>query len=70
MRFHPFWLRLSGLLFAGFLGCALAFQWIGSSVDAKGVLHEPFALIPIGYLLIAGSATCLVVAFARRKRNR
>ncbi|MBN2087802.1 DUF3955 domain-containing protein [Candidatus Peregrinibacteria bacterium] len=30
--------------------CVLAFKLIGSSVDANGVLHEPFALIPIAYI--------------------
>ena len=28
--------------------CWIAFNLIGSTVDAQGVLHEPFALIPIG----------------------
>lgn len=33
--------------------CLLAFNLIGSTIDAQGVLHEPFGLIPIGWLLIA-----------------
>lgn len=36
-------------LCAGFLSVA-AFRFIGSSIDSEGVLHEPFPLIPIGWL--------------------
>lgn len=36
--------------------CLIAFRLIGASVDEDGVLHEPFALIPIGYALIASGA--------------
>ncbi|WGZ94348.1 MAG: DUF3955 domain-containing protein [Candidatus Thiothrix putei] len=32
--------------------CLLAFQFIGGTVDAEGVLHEPFALLPLGYLFL------------------
>ena len=28
----------------------VAYKLIGSSVDADGFLHEPFALIPLSYL--------------------
>ncbi len=38
------------LLLAG-IGCFIALTLIGSYVDEQGILHEPFALIPIGYLL-------------------
>jgi hypothetical protein len=31
-------------------GCALAWRLIGSSVDENGLLHEPFALVPLGWL--------------------
>nr|WP_244974866.1 MULTISPECIES: DUF3955 domain-containing protein [Nitratireductor] len=30
-----------------------AANWIGSSVDAEGFLHEPFALIALGSLSVA-----------------
>lgn len=33
--------------------CLIAYRWIGATVDSKGFLQEPFALLPIGYLLIA-----------------
>jgi len=32
------------------LGCLLAFWLIGSTVDEAGILHEPFALIPLAWL--------------------
>jgi len=41
--------RISGA--AGF-ACWIAFALIGSTVDSQGVLHEPFGLIPIGWLLL------------------
>lgn len=36
------------------LGAAflMTFLIIGSSIDENGILHEPFALLPIGYLLL------------------
>jgi|GEM_PF-844476 len=33
--------------------CMLAFWAIGSEIDADGTLHEPFALIPLGWLSLA-----------------
>ncbi|MBI9110669.1 DUF3955 domain-containing protein [Maridesulfovibrio ferrireducens] len=32
------------------IACAIAFNTIGSTIDSEGILHEPFALIPIGWL--------------------
>lgn len=49
--------RASRFLLAGILcavlalGCVVLFAWIGASVDAHGVLHEPFFLIPLAWLL-------------------
>lgn len=34
-------------------GCLFAASLIGSSIDAEGFLHEPFALVAIGSLSIA-----------------
>jgi len=45
--------------------CLLAFHLIGSTIDAQGMLHEPFGLIPIGWLLIVGGAAAGVVAAIR-----
>jgi hypothetical protein len=40
------------LLMAAGFACWIAFALIGSTVDSQGVLHEPFGLIPIGWLLL------------------
>jgi len=34
------------------IACAVAYSLIGSYVDEAGMLHEPFGLIPIGYLSV------------------
>ncbi|RCS21343.1 DUF3955 domain-containing protein [Phyllobacterium salinisoli] len=44
------WIVNATLLLAG-IACFIALNLIGSYVAKDGVLHEPFALIPIGYLL-------------------
>lgn len=45
-------LWISALLFLGGIISWGAYTLIGSEVDAQGILHEPFALIPVGWLLI------------------
>jgi len=61
------------MLIAGALLLALAatfvvMYWrIGSYVDADGFLHEPFGLIPLGYLSGFLGAILLVVGFVRRR---
>ena len=58
----------------GFLGiaCAILFSLIGQTVDANGVLHEPFFLIPVGYALMAvgtvGSLTSYLLSVRREPR--
>lgn len=44
----------AGYLFIGCLGVAglILFRILGSSIDENGMLHEPFALVPISYVLI------------------
>lgn len=65
--------RPSPMLIAGALLLALAatfvvMYWrIGSYVDADGFLHEPFGLIPLGYLSGFLGAILLVVGFIRRR---
>ena len=34
------------------IGCFVLFEMIGSTVDSNGILHEPFFLVPFGYLFI------------------
>ena len=54
------------LLVAGAL-CLLAFNLIGSTVDAQGVLHEPFGLLPIGFLLIVLGALIYIYQLTKNK---
>ncbi|KRN98718.1 DUF3955 domain-containing protein [Companilactobacillus kimchiensis] len=39
------------MILAG-IGCFLLKMMIGSTIDNNGVLHEPFFLLPIGYLFL------------------
>ena len=43
------------------------FQRLSSRVDAQGILHEPFGLIPLGWLFVLAGAVLLVLSLARRK---
>jgi Protein of unknown function (DUF3955) len=65
-------LNLSALLCLASLAagalCLLAVQWIGSHVDAAGMLHEPFALMVAGrLLLLLGLLAGLWWALTRRR---
>ena len=59
----------SVLLLSGALACTVSFQAIGSRVGPDGILREPFALIPIGYGLAAGSITSLTLSLIWRPRK-
>lgn len=54
------------------IGVSFMFTYslIGSEIDANGVLHEPFFLIPIGYLFIflgiAWGIACLLLPLAKK----
>jgi len=56
------------------LGCLLAFWPIGSTVDEAGVLHEPFALIPLawlcGFLAAAAGITYVVLRLVGSSSKR
>jgi hypothetical protein len=65
--------RLALFFAAACLSCAVAYKLIGQRIDERGRLHEPFALIPLGYLagtaaLMTGSAA--VITSSRRKRHK
>ncbi|MEB4592450.1 DUF3955 domain-containing protein [Candidatus Thiothrix sp. Deng01] len=55
------------ILFLGLGAFSLVmFSLIRPSVDDAGILHEPFALLPIGYLmLLAAGVTGLLCLFGR-----
>lgn len=46
-----YWTVCACFIFAGF-ACWIAYAAIGAEVDAQGVLHEPFALVPAGWLMV------------------
>jgi hypothetical protein len=63
--------RLSLVLLSCSLGALLAFRLNGSHVDSKGVLREPFFLLPISVLLAgAGAATGVASIIWSRKSER
>ena len=45
-------MRTGAVLVVMGLACFVAFELIGATVDEHGLLHEPFALIPIGFLFV------------------
>ncbi len=57
------------LILAG-LGYFLAFNLLGSTLDAQGFLHEPFALLPLGYLLLFTGMVLTVIPLLRKGRTR
>lgn len=58
-----------GLMISGVI-CFVAFNLIGSTVDASGLVNEPFFLIPVGYLLFAAGAVIGVVRLAQISRHQ
>ncbi|TKT81481.1 DUF3955 domain-containing protein [Aquamicrobium sp. LC103] len=48
---HRVWWIVSATLLGFGIACFIALSLIGAYVDDEGILREPFALIPIGYLL-------------------
>ncbi|MFD1670671.1 DUF3955 domain-containing protein [Agrilactobacillus yilanensis] len=62
---------ISILLIVIGLGCFLAKTIIGSSLDSNGILHEPFFLIPIGYLfLVSGIVVTLISLVIKYLKKR
>jgi len=62
--------RLALVLLGGSLGFLLAFQLIGSRVDANGVLREPFVLLPTSVGLATASLATGVGALLWRPSSR
>lgn len=53
--------------FAAAWACRVTYARIGASVGPDGVLHEPFGLIPLSWLLDLAGLALLVLAWIRRK---
>ena len=60
---------LVGGLLAGLASaaCFLGFNANPATLDAQGVLHEPFGLVPLGYLFALLAVLSFGVAWLRRK---
>jgi hypothetical protein len=48
-------------------GCYALFQRTGSRLDDQGFLHEPFGLIPLGWMFVFVGLVLLALAWIRRK---
>ena len=59
--------RLSLVLLGSSLGGLLAFRLIGAHMDSKGVLREPFFLLPISVLLADAEAATGITAIVWRQ---
>ena len=67
MKNTTIWWRIT-LLCAGAAVITLStFNLVGSTIDAQGVLHEPFFLIPLFWLLSLGSLITAVVTLVIRR---
>ncbi|CAK6689450.1 DUF3955 domain-containing protein [Synechococcus sp. BA-124 BA4] len=60
--------RIALLALAGAIATGSAYRLQGQRIDENGILHEPFALVPITYLLIAVSGLSAVLSVACRKQ--
>ncbi|OEG06313.1 hypothetical protein BFG06_19080 [Aeromonas caviae] len=59
-------MKIGALLILAGLGCFLAFNLLGSTLDAQGFLHEPFALLPLGYLLLFTGMVLTLIPLLKR----
>lgn len=60
-------LEMAGILLGWGILSFLICGWIGSTVDEQGVLHEPFFLVPLGYLLFFIGIILALVHFLLKK---
>ena len=61
---------LAGALIAAAVGSVIAFQAIGSRFDEKGVLREPFFLLPSSVVLASAGVASLVAAGLTKRKQR
>jgi len=57
------------LLLAGIV-CFLVKMCAPEYIDAAGILHEPFFLLPAGYLCLSGGLLCLLLAALQRRKTK
>ncbi|WP_203623670.1 MULTISPECIES: DUF3955 domain-containing protein [unclassified Lacticaseibacillus] len=69
-RIHRWALRVGILLLLVGIGCFIAKAVTPSYLDAEGILHEAFFLLPLGYAgLLASAISFLVAGLARGRRQ-
>ncbi|CND12739.1 MULTISPECIES: DUF3955 domain-containing protein [Yersinia pseudotuberculosis complex] len=52
------------------LGCFISKALAGSYIDEDGVLHEPFFLIPLGYLFLLVALIALITFLIAKYKER
>ena len=67
MRMHR---SVCGMLWLSAALCFILKMVIGSYVDASGVLHEAFFLLPLGYGLLALAVITTIALGIQRWRQR
>jgi prepilin signal peptidase PulO-like enzyme (type II secretory pathway) len=67
MKTPTIWWRITLLCAGAAVVTLITFNLVGSTVDAQGVLHEPFFLIPLFWLLSFSSLITAVVALVIRR---
>ncbi len=67
MSAQPIWWRISLLLLVSAIVTIVMFMAIGSYVDANGILHEPFFLVPLFWVLSFASIITSIIAFVVRR---
>lgn len=65
-RSHVWW-RIALLCAGAAFITVIAFNLVGSTIDAQGILHEPFFLIPLFWLLSLSSIISAIVALVVRR---
>jgi Protein of unknown function (DUF3955) len=68
-RDRLYWRICAGLLWLG-VACLIAKLLVGSTVDAEGVLHEPFFLLPFAYFCIFLGILMSILIIIWRNINR
>ncbi len=69
-RWLAFFVGAFVVALVGSIASAVTFRLIGATVDAEGILNEPFFLVPIGMLLgliALGSGIAAVAIMVRRR---
>lgn len=67
MTHSRIWWRIALLCVVAAVITLITFNLVGSTIDAQGVLHEPFLLIPLFWLLSLSSIVTAIIALVLRR---